>query len=278
MKPSFHLSIAVRSIEESTEFFVRALGASVLHRDPTGYVNVDVHGTELTLKESSDAVPVKEDFHFGINVDWNDFDELAKVIERECPANVLMTARVVDPGTPLERKKLYLRCPTGYVIELKGIKASPAEPRIVDITDERGQIVEAGWLAKAERVHRQLRPQLHADYQQTMKRVFADGARMSVALSGDAVGGVAVHRVYENTFDGVHMYVDDLVTDAALRSRGFGRALLFHMQDLARQAGCQRFTLDSGVQRDQAHRFYFREGMTVTGFHFGMSLAAVRDA
>jgi hypothetical protein len=44
------------------------------------------------------------------------------------------------------------------------------------------------------------------------------------------------------------------------------------MQDLARAAGCLRFTLDSGVQRSQAHKFYFREGMTVTSFHFGMSL------
>jgi hypothetical protein len=26
--------------------------------------------------------------------------------------------------------------------------------------------------------------------------------------------------------------------------------------------------LDSGVQRQHAHRFYFREGMTITSFHF----------
>jgi GNAT superfamily N-acetyltransferase len=144
--------------------------------------------------------------------------------------------------------------------------------RIVDITDDTGRVVEPAWLAKAERVHRELRPHLPAEYEDKMKRVFAGGARMSIAVSGDDVTGVAVHRIYENTFDGVFMYVDDLVTDSTLRSRGVGRALLLHMQAIARTAGCQRFTLDSGVQRAQAHKFYFREGMTVTSFHFGMSL------
>lgn len=122
MKPHFHLSIAVRSVAESTDFFVQTLQASVQHRDPTGYVNVDVHGTELTLKESPHAAPEREHFHFGINVSWDDFDALAAAIARQVPANIVAEPRVVDPGTPLERKKMYLKCPTGYVIEIKGLK------------------------------------------------------------------------------------------------------------------------------------------------------------
>jgi GNAT superfamily N-acetyltransferase len=133
--------------------------------------------------------------------------------------------------------------------------------RIIDITDERGHVVEPDWLGKAERVHRELRPHLPQGYAEKMGRVFAGGARMSIAIVGSAVAGVAVHRVHENTFD-----------DPLLRSQGVGKALLQHMQGLARKAGCGRFTLDSGVQRAQAHKFYFREGMTVTSFHFGMAL------
>ena len=95
-----------------------------------------------------------------------------------------------------------------------------------------------------------------------MQRVFAGGGRMCVAADGDGVVGVAVYRIYENTVSGVQMYVDDLVTDDTQRSSGIGAALLDHLQKLARRAGCRAFTLDSGTQRQQAHKFYFREGWT----------------
>ena len=139
---------------------------------------------------------------------------------------------------------------------------------IVAITDSEGRIVEPAWLKRAEGVHRQLRTALPADYEGKMKRVFAGGARMCVAAEGDAVRGVAVYRITENTFEGLHLYCDDLVTDEGARSTGVGRALMEHMQKLARAAGCEAYTLDSGTQRQQAHKFYFREGMVVTSFHF----------
>jgi GNAT superfamily N-acetyltransferase len=144
--------------------------------------------------------------------------------------------------------------------------------RIVDINDANGDVRDAAWLAAAETVHRQLRPHLPEDYAAKMRRVFAGGARMSVAVRGERVAGVAVWRVHENTFDGVQMYVDDLVSDDSQRSQGIGRALLDHLQHVAREAGCAKFNLDSGTQRQQAHKFYFREGMVVTSFHFARAL------
>ena len=145
--------------------------------------------------------------------------------------------------------------------------------RIVDITAADGSVIEPEWLARSESVHRQLRPQLPQDYAAKMRRVFADGARMCVAVRGDRVVGIAVHRIHENTVDGVQMYVDDLVTDESRRSRGVGKALLDHLAALARAAGCTQLTLDSGTQRREAHRFYFRERMAVTAFHFTRPLA-----
>jgi GNAT superfamily N-acetyltransferase len=144
--------------------------------------------------------------------------------------------------------------------------------RIVDVNDASGAIAEPRWLAAAEPVHRQLRPHLPADYAGKMQRVFAGGARMCVAVRDERVVGVAVHRVHENTVDGVQMYVDDLVSGEAQRSTGVGHALMAHLQRVARAAGCAKFNLDSGTQRQQAHKFYFREGMVVTSFHFAKPL------
>jgi GNAT superfamily N-acetyltransferase len=143
---------------------------------------------------------------------------------------------------------------------------------IVAVTDANGKLIEPAWLAKAEVVHRQLRTALPMDYVAKMQRVFNDGGRMVLAAEADAVRGVAVYRVYENTFDGVQLYVDDLVTDETQRSRGVGRALLAHLEHTARALGCRALTLDSGVQRLQAHKFYFREGMAIWSYHFAKPL------
>ena len=140
--------------------------------------------------------------------------------------------------------------------------------RIVEVTDESGVIAAPGWLKKAEAVHRQLRTALPPEYEAKMKRVFAGGARMCVAADGADVAGVAVYRMYENTFYGKQLYVDDLITDEARRSSGVGRTLLGYLEQKARAAGFDSLTLDSGTQRLQAHKFYFREGMAVTSFHF----------
>lgn len=140
--------------------------------------------------------------------------------------------------------------------------------QLIDVTDDHHQLVEPTWLARAERVHRELRPQIPADYAGTMRAIFADRAGMSVGAIGDDVVGVAVHRAYRNTFAGHRFYVDDLVTDETRRSTGVGAALLAHCEAIARRRGCVSFELDSGVQRARAHKFYFREGMTVTSFAF----------
>lgn len=140
--------------------------------------------------------------------------------------------------------------------------------QVIEVTDARGALVAPDWLTKAERVHRQLRPALPADYAAKMQRVFAGGGRMCIAAEGEVVLGVTVYRIHENTAEGVKMYVDDLVTDETQRSRGVGRTLLNHLQDVARKASCEQFTLDSGTHRQQAHKFYFREGMVIASFNF----------
>jgi len=143
---------------------------------------------------------------------------------------------------------------------------------VVEVTDGNGSVVEPAWLALAEPVHRQLRTSLPADYAGRLRAVFANGARMSVATEGDAVRGVALWRVIENTYEGRRLYVDDLVSDEAHRSRGIGKTLLGHLERLARDLQCDVLALDSGTQRTEAHRFYFREGLVIPAFSFRKNL------
>jgi len=64
------------------------------------------------------------------------------------------------------------------------------------------------------------------------------------------------------------LYIDDLVTASDHRGRGVGAALLSELETRAREAGCRVLDLDSGADREDAHRFYFREGLVIRGLHF----------
>ena len=92
-------------------------------------------------------------------------------------------------------------------------------------------------------------------------------------MEGDEVRGVTVFRVLEKTHSGRDLYCDDLVTDERQRSTGVGHALIAYMEKVVAERKCDAFTLDSGCQREQAHKFYFREGMTITSFHFDKKIS-----
>jgi GNAT superfamily N-acetyltransferase len=66
--------------------------------------------------------------------------------------------------------------------------------------------------------------------------------------------------------------VDDLISAADARSKGYGKQLLDWCYDLARRNGCSVVELDSAVHRADAHRFYFRERMHVLAFHFSRTV------
>lgn len=142
---------------------------------------------------------------------------------------------------------------------------------LIPVTDASGALIEPDKLLAAAPIHRQLRPMLPERpdaYVAKMRRVFAGGARMIVAFSGDEVVGLALYRVYENTYENNRLYVDDLVTDEQQRSKGVGAALLAWCENEAKAQGCEWIALDSASWRSAAHRFYFHKNFAISSFHF----------
>jgi GNAT superfamily N-acetyltransferase len=84
-----------------------------------------------------------------------------------------------------------------------------------------------------------------------------------------AVAGV---RISESLAWGKFLYVDDLVSRFDSRSQGYGTKLFNYLVDHAREQSCQQLTLDSGVQRFAAHRFYLRHRMEISSHHFTLKL------
>jgi GNAT superfamily N-acetyltransferase len=105
-----------------------------------------------------------------------------------------------------------------------------------------------------------------------VQRQQTDGYAIAFVEAEGEVRGVAGYRYLESLFSGKNLYVDDLVTRAADRSRGYGGLLLDWLVDQARAQGCATLELDSGVQRFDAHRFYFAKRMTISSYHFRVQI------
>ena len=104
----------------------------------------------------------------------------------------------------------------------------------------------------------------------------SDGYRLVAAFAaGDEQAAAAAgFRVMEMLAWGRIIYVDDLVTRAALRGHGHADAVMAYVEAEARRLRCESLQLDSGLQaeRADAHRFYFRHRMRITSFHFAREL------
>lgn len=128
----------------------------------------------------------------------------------------------------------------------------------------------------------ELRPHVAADefLQRIRRQQQLAGFQLAYLADGEGkaarkaeVKAVAGIRVSECLAFGKYLYVDDLATKAGERSKGYGGALFDWLVEYARAEGCDYFTLDSGVQRFAAHRFYLTKRLIIQAHHFVMPLA-----
>jgi len=128
-------------------------------------------------------------------------------------------------------------------------------------------------IARCFPVMAQLRPHLvEAEFVARVHRMRQAGFHLAALTEDGVVRAVAGYRYHEKLFSGRTLYVDDLVSDTTQRSRGHGAKLLAWLGAQAEAHHCDVLELDSGVQRFDAHRFYFRERMKISAYHFTRAL------
>jgi GNAT superfamily N-acetyltransferase len=133
-------------------------------------------------------------------------------------------------------------------------------------TDVEELTTEEGW-REAFPVLVELREDLtEATYLEYLREMREEGYRLFAASGDDrergdgnanravlAVAGVAVRT---NFYNGRHLFVYDLVTRPDRRSEGHGGRLMDFLEGWARERGCESIALESGLWREDAHRFY----------------------
>ncbi len=77
--------------------------------------------------------------------------------------------------------------------------------------------------------------------------------------------GVAVQT---NLYHKRHLYVFDLVTDEKHRAKGYGKMMLEYLVDYAKMGMCENIVLSSGFAKEDAHKFYEKNGFDKKSFVF----------
>ncbi|HEX7911428.1 MAG TPA: GNAT family N-acetyltransferase [Paraburkholderia sp.] len=119
-------------------------------------------------------------------------------------------------------------------------------------------------------VMRQLRPHLTdaPSFAAQVASQHAEGYRLLAASEAGKIVGLAGYRTLTNLLYGRFVYIDDLVVDSRLQRGGIGAQMLDAVRQIARDAGCAQFALDTGLHMPLAQRFYFRNGLLARGMHF----------
>ena len=150
-----------------------------------------------------------------------------------------------------------------------------SDPEVRELTAGESHLAAAALL--------ELRPQ-YGSPEAIVKRIDAqrgDGYRVAGSFEADdeQAAAVAGFRISTSLAWGHHVYVDDLVTREALRGHGHADAVMAWVEEEARRAGCRQLHLDSGLGPDRAdaHRFYFRHGLTIVSHHFAKGLRETGD-
>jgi len=128
-------------------------------------------------------------------------------------------------------------------------------------------------IVKSYPVMLQLRSTLH-------KKVFLDqvkrqqqlGYKLAFLEDLGRVMSVAGFRITENLNADKTLYVHEFITDRSSRLKGYGTKLFEWLVMYAKKEQCKSLQLDSGLERSEAHLFYFKNNMNICSYRFILPL------
>ncbi|MEH2057620.1 MAG: GNAT family N-acetyltransferase [Nostoc sp.] len=119
----------------------------------------------------------------------------------------------------------------------------------------------------------QLRPHLEqSKFVEQVRYQMKEGYQLAFLEVEKQAVAIAGFRISSCLASGKFLYIDDLVVDELNRSHGYGKQLFQWLIEYARNHECKHLSLDSGVQRFAAHRFYLIQRMSITSHHFSIEL------
>ena len=115
----------------------------------------------------------------------------------------------------------------------------------------------------------QLNPDVTENYlNEVLDDMLAHHYKMIGIWDGAHCVGVSGIWVATKIYSGKYLEMDNVVIDAAYRSKGVGKILTDYIIEYAIEQGCKTMMLDAYLENDKAHAFYERAGFVRKGYHF----------
>ncbi len=92
--------------------------------------------------------------------------------------------------------------------------------------------------------------------------------KMFGIMDGEKLITYAGVAIQTNLYHKRHLYIFDLVTDEKHRDKKYGTMMLEYLNDFAKMGMCENIVLSSGFQREDAHKFYEKNGFSKKSFVF----------
>ena len=116
---------------------------------------------------------------------------------------------------------------------------------------------------------RELYPTLEAsDYSRQLDEMLPHNYFQVGAFDGDRCMGISGVWIGNKLWCGKYLEIDHIVIRNEARSEGIGKTLVDFLKKLAEKEQCISIGLDSFTFNHQSHKFFFREGFEIKGFHF----------
>ena len=116
---------------------------------------------------------------------------------------------------------------------------------------------------------RDLYPALEeSDYSRQLDEMLPHNYFQVGAFDGDRCLGISGVWIGNKLWCGKYLEIDHIVIRNEIRSKGIGKRLVDFLKTLAEKEQCNSIGLDSFTFNHQSHKFFFREGFEIKGFHF----------
>ena len=128
--PAFHIAFPVSDLEETRKFYSEVLGARE-GRSTDNWFDFDLYGHQLSAHlhpsiihdpttSTVDGIDVPL-HHWGIILDWNEFDTLANRITAN-GTEFIIPPTLRYPGKAGEQRTMFLKDPSGNALEFKAFR------------------------------------------------------------------------------------------------------------------------------------------------------------
>ena len=117
---------------------------------------------------------------------------------------------------------------------------------------------------------RQLNPNIESEVlkQRLGQMLESDAYQCFGLFKKDALIGLMGCWTFTKLYSGKQLELDNVIIDKRIQSKGYGKLFSNFIADWALKNGYESLGLNTYVDNDRSHKFYFNQGFKILGFHF----------